>query len=75
MIKNLSNVGNGHALFLDKAILELLRITPNQPLELEVHGDILIVRPVRDEPRATRLRAARDKLRRRYEKTFRRLAE
>ena len=75
MIKNLSKVGNGHALFLDRAILELLRIGPEDPLELEIHGDVLLVRPVRDPDSKAKLKAARKKVRKKYAKTFKRLAE
>ncbi len=75
MIKNLSKVGNGHALFLDRAILELLRMSPDDPLELEVHGDVLLVRPVRDPKSRAKLQAVRKKVRKKYAKTFKRLAE
>ncbi len=75
MIKTLRKVGNGYALFLDRAILDLLEIEPDQPLELEVRGDVLLVRPVRDPKRAKRLQDARQKVRTRYARTFKRLAE
>jgi len=48
MVKTLIKHGNSYALVIDKPILELLRITPDTPLELTTNGDMLIITPVRD---------------------------
>jgi predicted nucleotidyltransferase len=49
MIKRLTRHGNSYALIIDKAILELLGISPQSPLELSTDGRSLQVRRI-DEP-------------------------
>jgi len=75
MIKTLIKHGNSYALVIDRTILELLRVTPDTPLELTTDGDTLLVAPVRDAKRQRRLREALDKINRRYGDDLRRLAE
>lgn len=75
MIKTLTKHGNSYALVIDKAILELLDVTPETPLELSTDGQRLLVSPVRDPDREQRLRASLEKLNRRYGDDLRRLAE
>ncbi|MGD8562832.1 MAG: hypothetical protein PVG03_09860 [Desulfarculaceae bacterium] len=47
MIKKLTRHGNSMALVIDKPILELLKISPDTPLELTTDGRALIVSPSR----------------------------
>ena len=47
MIKRITKVGNGHALFLDKPILELLGLAAGAEVELAVQDGVLIVVPVK----------------------------
>ncbi len=75
MIKTLIKHGNSYALVIDRTILELLRVTPDTPLELTTNGDTLLVAPVRDPKRQRRLREALDKINRRYGDDLKRLAE
>mgnify|MGYP000051419139 CR=1 FL=1 len=75
MIKTLIKHGNSYALVIDRTILELLRVTPDTPLELTTDGDTLLVAPVRDAKRQRRLREALDKINRRHGDDLRRLAE
>ena len=75
MIKTLTKHGNSYALVIDKAILELLDVTPETPLELSTDGQRLLVSPVRDPDREQRLRASLEKLNNRYGDDLRRLAE
>jgi antitoxin component of MazEF toxin-antitoxin module len=46
MIKKLTTIGNSYGLVLDKAILELLNITPETELELTIDMTRLIIEPV-----------------------------
>jgi len=43
MKKKLTAIGNSYGLIIDKAILELLKITPDTELELSTDGTRLIV--------------------------------
>ncbi len=74
MVKHLTQHGNSTALIIDKAILELLNITPKTPLELVTDGRNLIVSPIRDAKRESRFRAALEAVNRRHGKTLRALA-
>jgi antitoxin MazE len=51
MLKHLTRHGNSAALILDKAILELLRIKMDTPLELATDGKNLIVSPIHNAKR------------------------
>ena len=75
MIKTLTRHGNSYALVIDKAILELLRITPETPLEITTDGQTLTIAPVRDPQRLRRFEAALRKTNRRYGRALRKLAE
>jgi len=75
MVKNLTKHGNSYALVIDKPILEMLKITPDTPLELTTDGDVLLVSPVRDKARQKRLRASLEKINRKYARDLQRLAE
>ena len=75
MIKTLIKHGNSLALVIDKPILELLKVTPDTPLELTTDGDTLMISPVRDEERQKKLLASLDKINSKYSDDLRRLAE
>jgi antitoxin component of MazEF toxin-antitoxin module len=75
MAKKLIRHGNSLALVIDKPILEMLRITPETPLELTSDGDSLLVSPVRDEERQKQLEASLDKISRKFGEDLKRLAE
>jgi antitoxin component of MazEF toxin-antitoxin module len=47
MIKKLIPVGNSLGIVIDKAILDLLKITPDTSLEISTDGVNLLIRPVR----------------------------
>ena len=47
MVKTLSPIGNSLGIILDKAILDLLNIGRDTPLEIRTDGESLILRPVR----------------------------
>jgi antitoxin component of MazEF toxin-antitoxin module len=48
MIKKLSRYGNSHALVIDKAIMDLLKIDGQTPLEISTpDGCSLVIKPVR----------------------------
>lgn len=75
MIKRLTKHGNSLALVIDRSVLALLNIDNETPLEVTTDGSVLVVSPVRDEPRAARLKEALEETNRRYGKALKRLAE
>jgi len=75
MIKTLVKHGNSWALVIDKPILELLKIDPEQPLELTTDGTSLRIAVAASPQRQEKLRQASEKINARYKKTFRKLAE
>lgn len=44
MVKKLAKHGNSWALIIDKAILDLLKIDPDTPLEVSTDGECLVAR-------------------------------
>lgn len=46
MIKQIKKVGNGNALFLDKAILDLVGLDRGGEIQLTVHNGTIIITPV-----------------------------
>lgn len=75
MIKKLVRHGNSLALVIDKAILELLRIDHDTPLELITDGDVIVIKPERDEEVSDEIRAVHEEMAARYGKVFERLAK
>lgn len=75
MVKTLVKHGNSYALVIDKPVLELLRVTPETPLELTTNGETLMISPVRNTQRQRKLRESLEKMNRRYGDDLKRLAE
>ena len=75
MIKHLTKHGNSYALIIDRAIMELLGIEPDSPLEISTDGTALIVQPVRDAKRRKRFDKALKQANKRYGKTLKKLAD
>jgi antitoxin component of MazEF toxin-antitoxin module len=74
MIKHLTTHGNSLALIIEKAILELLHITQDTPLDINTDGRNLIISPVEDEKQEKKFRETLAKVNKKYEKTLRALA-
>lgn len=74
MIKTLTKHGNSYALIIDKAILELLNIGPDSPLEITTDGKTLTVSPATDPKRHKRFKSALKKVNRKYRRTLTTLA-
>jgi antitoxin component of MazEF toxin-antitoxin module len=75
LIKTLTKHGNSLALILDKPVLELLDIEPDTPLSITTDGRSLTITPVRDAERLAKLADVRAGVNKRYERTFRKLAD
>lgn len=76
MIKNLVKHGNSHALLIDKAVLELLKIDPETTqVEVSTDGNVLIIAPIRDKKKQKELQEKLAKIDTKYSAVFKRLAE
>jgi antitoxin component of MazEF toxin-antitoxin module len=75
MIKKLTKHGNSLALVIDKAVLDLLNIDADTPLDISTDGRVLIVDPIRDETRNKKFGQALAKANRSYGRALKRLAE
>lgn len=76
MRKSLIKHGNSHALLIDKAVLELLRIDPETTqLEVATDGNVLVITPIRDKKTQKELSDKLAKIDAKYGAAFKRLAD
>lgn len=75
MIKNFVKHGNSWALVIDRPILDLLKLRPEDPVEITTDGTTMIISPASPTARKTQVRAARKKVNARYKEAFKKLAE
>jgi antitoxin component of MazEF toxin-antitoxin module len=76
MRKSLIKHGNSHALLIDKAVLELLKIDPEKTqLEVTTDGNVLVITPIRDKKTEKLLKEKLAKIDAKYGATFKRLAD
>lgn len=75
MIKNFVRHGNSWALVIDRPILDLLKIRPEDPVEITTDGSTMTISPVSATDRKARVAAARGKVNARHKKAFEKLAE
>lgn len=74
MHKQLIKIGSSLGIIIDKAILDLLKITAQTEIEITTDGDALILRPVRTMDGETGW-AAYEEIAAQHEKSFRKLAQ
>ena len=76
MVKMFTQHGNSWALIIDRPILDLLNVNPeNTPVQISTDGNRLIVSPVRDVARRGKFDAAVAKANKKYARMFKRLSE
>ena len=75
MVKKLTKHGNSLALVVDRAILDLLKIDADTPLEISTDGEVLVVAPVRDEAHQRRFHQALQTANRKYGRALQNLAD
>lgn len=75
MIKNLVKHGDSWALVIDRPILDLLKISPEVPLEITTDGHSMTISPAEDGGKKSRVRAARKKINAKHSNAFKKLAE
>lgn len=67
MIKKLTAHGNSSALVIEKPIMELLKMTPDTPVEVRTDGQRLIITPILEERREDSIEAALARLKKKNE--------
>jgi antitoxin component of MazEF toxin-antitoxin module len=75
MIKNFVKHGNSWALVIDRPILDLLKIRPEDPVEITTDGKTVIISPASESDRKARVQAARKKINARHKEAFKKLAQ
>jgi antitoxin component of MazEF toxin-antitoxin module len=75
MIKKLRKQGNGQVLPIDRSIMESMAIDKNTPLQVTVTGNTLVVTPAHVGVGEEKLKRSVSKMRKRYGRTLRNLAE
>lgn len=75
MVKTLTKHGNSYALVIDRAILELIRATPDTPFEIISDGRSLVLTPVRDPAEERKFNKAVEGVRKRFGRAMKKLAE
>ncbi len=75
MPRTLTAMGDSLGLVIDESLLEQLRIDKDTPLEIEVRGGALIIRPVRGKDRRARVREATTKMMDAHDETLRKRAK
>jgi antitoxin component of MazEF toxin-antitoxin module len=75
MIKKLTKHGNSLAVVIDRAILDLLKIDADTPLEISADGQVLVISPVRDSSHRDEFKKAVESVNRKYGRMLKRLAE
>ncbi|MCC6151304.1 MAG: AbrB/MazE/SpoVT family DNA-binding domain-containing protein [Planctomycetes bacterium] len=74
MVKTLVKHGNSYALIIDKPIMDLLKITPETPLEITTDGNALVMSPEADPKRREKFEKALAEGNKRYGRMLKRLA-
>jgi antitoxin MazE len=76
MMKNLIKHGNSHALVIDKAVLELLKIDPaTTQLNMVTDGNVLVITPIRGRKQDKEFTDVLKKIHSKYGDVFKRLAD
>ncbi|MHB9124579.1 MAG: AbrB/MazE/SpoVT family DNA-binding domain-containing protein [Armatimonadota bacterium] len=75
MIKTLTKCGNSRALVIDKAVLDLLKITDETPLEISTDGRKLIIEPMPDAKRRERFRRVLKRSDEKFGEAYKNLAD
>lgn len=75
MVKFLTRVGNSEAIVIDKAILSLLRISPETPLEITTDGKNLVISPISEPDKVRDVKKAYRAVKKRFGRALKRLAD
>ena len=74
MIKKLTTHGNSMALVIEKAILDLLDITPKTSLEISTDGKNIVISPIHSAAHEKNFKSALEKVNKKHGHTLKVLA-
>ncbi len=74
MISKMVQHGDSAALIIDKSIMELLDFDLQTPLKISTDGRSLIISPISDEERVSKLKGSLARINKKYCKTLEKLA-
>jgi len=75
VIKKLTKHGNSLAVVIDRAVLDLLKIDADTPLEISTDGQVLVISPIRENAHRDKFKKALETANRKYGRALKRLAE
>lgn len=75
MTKKLTKHGNSVAVVIDQPILEMMGLEAGSEVDFSTDGKVLIMSPVDNPKRRRKFEAALEKIDKKYDKLFKRLAE
>ncbi len=73
-VKKLVKHGDSYVLVIDKPTRDMLRITPETPLDLKTEGECLIVTPLRKHADEMKFRQAVGKIHQHFGRAMKKLA-
>lgn len=75
MFKKLTRQGNSTALILDRQLMELMGIDRDSVVKVSVHGRKLVIEPLSDAERGTKIKEIQAKALKKNAELFKRLAK
>lgn len=75
MIKKLTKIGNSKALIIDKQTLAQMGVQEDAEVQVSLHGQQFVITPVRPQIPDADFRKSLDRIARKYDSVFRKLAE
>jgi len=75
MVKKLTKHGNSLAVVIDRAVLDLLKIDVDTPLEISTDGQVLVISPVRKNSQREKFTKALESANKKYGRALKQLAE
>ena len=75
MVKKLTKHGNSLALVIDRAILDLLKIHPDTPLDVSTDGQVLVITPIQDEIHQKKFKRGLEAANKKFGRALRHLAK
>ncbi len=75
MIKKLMKIGNSQALIIDKQTLAQMGVQEGEEVQVSLHGQQLVITPVRPQIPNADFRKSLNRVARKFDSVFRKLAE
>jgi antitoxin MazE len=75
MVKRFTKAGNSYALVVERAVMDLLNITPDTPMKMSTDGDEIRFKPLRGCVTEQQVDESLDRFYKKYGRMMKRLAE